>query len=249
MSRTPKAPAEAPSSLSFLAPLTDQSRTAEVARQLEESIDLGLLPVGTRLPPEGELAEQLGVSAMTLRDALASLRERGLLVTRRGRGGGSFVQAPPHGHVSEVAPRTRSLDELRDLLDHQAAIAVAIAALAAERAGAAEISRLRTDLARLEEAGSDAERRRADARFHVDLGVGSHSTRLTGEEARFQGELSALVWLQPEGGPDAAAHARAHAEILAAVADRDRDAARGAAESHAQTQAEALLERRLTLGP
>jgi GntR family transcriptional regulator len=52
------------------------------------------LAAGARLPPERELAEQLGVSRMTLRRALASLERRGLIVRRAGRGGGTFVAEP-----------------------------------------------------------------------------------------------------------------------------------------------------------
>jgi GntR family transcriptional regulator, transcriptional repressor for pyruvate dehydrogenase complex len=249
MSRTSKAPAEAPTAaIPFLAPLTGESRTAEVARQLEESIELGLLPAGAKLPPEGELAEQLGVSAMTLRDALASLREQGLLVTRRGRGGGSFVQAPSGRRRSgSAALRAYSVNDLRDLLDHHRAITTAIAALAAERAGESDQARLRADDERFERAGSAPERRRADARFHVDLAVAAHSARLTSEEVRFQGEISGLLWLLPGAGPDLEAHRAGHGEIIAALAARDPEAARFAADAQAAAAAEALLERRLAV--
>src|SRR3954471_12674143 len=61
-----------------------------VAR-LAQAIRLGLVPVGERLPPERELAERLQVSRVTLREAIAALREAGLLASRRGRSGGTFV--------------------------------------------------------------------------------------------------------------------------------------------------------------
>ncbi len=248
MSRTSKAPTTTSPAIPFLAPLTGESRTEGVARQLEESIELGLLTAGSKLPPEGELAEQLGVSAMTLRDALASLRDQGLLVTRRGRGGGSFVQAPSGRRRGGSATlRAYSVNDLRDLLDHHRAIAAAIAALAAERAGESDLGRLSVDNERLEGATSAAERRRADARFHVDLAVASHSTRLTSEEVRFQGEISGLLWLLPSAGPDLTAHLAGHREIIEALAARDGEAARTNAESQAAKQGEALLERRLAI--
>lgn len=52
------------------------------------------LAAGMRLPPERELAEQLGISRMTLRRALGSLERRGLVVRRAGRGGGTFIAEP-----------------------------------------------------------------------------------------------------------------------------------------------------------
>ncbi len=238
-----------PQAIPVFAPLPNHSRAAEVTRQLAKSIDLGLLPAGAQLPPEAELAEQLGVSTMTLREALAALREQGLLVTRRGRGGGSFVQSSDRAgsEAGEGALRSFSIDELRDLFDHQAAVSGAIAKLAAERAGATEVARLRTDIARFEEAGSVAERRRADARFHVDLAVSSHSARLTAEEVRLQGELSGLIWLASSRVPDLDAMAAEHQAILNGVLARDPTAARDAAEAHTTTTGEAVLAARLAL--
>jgi GntR family transcriptional repressor for pyruvate dehydrogenase complex len=52
---------------------------------------MGLLNPGERLPPESVMAEHLGVSPLTLRQSLAVLQSKGLLGTRRGRGGGSYV--------------------------------------------------------------------------------------------------------------------------------------------------------------
>ncbi|RMH48921.1 MAG: FCD domain-containing protein [Alphaproteobacteria bacterium] len=57
-----------------------------VARQIELLILRGVLRPGDRLPGERELAERLGVSRPSLREALGSLQERGLLVTRAGAG-------------------------------------------------------------------------------------------------------------------------------------------------------------------
>src|SRR5687768_10641430 len=74
------------------APVADGSARREVvARRLGGAIALGLIGDGEQLPSELELATSLNVSTVTLRDALADLRARGLVVTRRGRGGGSFV--------------------------------------------------------------------------------------------------------------------------------------------------------------
>ena len=59
--------------------------------QLATTIRLGVYPLGSTLPSERELAERLGVSRSTLREAMAALREAGLVETRRGRGGGTVV--------------------------------------------------------------------------------------------------------------------------------------------------------------
>src|SRR5580704_13029976 len=62
--------------------------------RLAQSIRLGVLVEGDRLPPERELADTLGVSRVTLREAIKTLRDAGLVESRRGRGGGTFVVAP-----------------------------------------------------------------------------------------------------------------------------------------------------------
>jgi GntR family transcriptional regulator len=61
---------------------------------LTEAIDDGELRPADRLPTESVLAQFFGVSRMTLRQALAVLAERGVLLRRRGRGGGTFVARP-----------------------------------------------------------------------------------------------------------------------------------------------------------
>ena len=76
-------------------PLRPRSRTpvwAQIDERLATRIESGELAVGERLPPERELAEWLGVSRPTVRQALASLEARGLL--ERGVGRGTFVRAP-----------------------------------------------------------------------------------------------------------------------------------------------------------
>jgi len=67
---------------------------AQIEDRLAEAITGGDLKPGDRLPPERELAESLGVSRMTLRQALDSLERRGMLSRARGRRGGTFIALP-----------------------------------------------------------------------------------------------------------------------------------------------------------
>src|SRR6478672_10449170 len=98
-------------------------RAEYVAGRLEEAIRLGLLLDGERLPAEPLLAEQFGIATVTLRDALAALRDQGLVVTRRGRGGGSFVRAPGRDTPGELPRRLRQLStqDIRELGDLRSA--------------------------------------------------------------------------------------------------------------------------------
>ncbi|MBF8189194.1 GntR family transcriptional regulator [Nonomuraea sp. K274] len=66
----------------------------QIERWLLESISSGEMAPGDRLPGERELAGRLGVSRMTLRQALATLERDGVLIRLPGRSGGAFVAEP-----------------------------------------------------------------------------------------------------------------------------------------------------------
>lgn len=73
---------------------TDRPAHARIEEWLQGLISSGELRLEDRLPSEVEMAAALGVSRMTLRQALSGLESKGLLVRRRGRWGGSFVARP-----------------------------------------------------------------------------------------------------------------------------------------------------------
>lgn len=77
-----------------LHPTTGSPLHAQIERWLIEVIGRGDLVPGDRLPREGDLAATVGVSRMTLRQALASLEAQGIVVRRPGRSGGTFVTEP-----------------------------------------------------------------------------------------------------------------------------------------------------------
>lgn len=66
--------------------VTPEKLSQTVVRQIEQLILRGILRPGERLPSERDLAEKLDVSRPSLRDAIADLSERGLLVSRAGSG-------------------------------------------------------------------------------------------------------------------------------------------------------------------
>lgn len=77
-----------------LAGLSDQPAHARIAHWLEDLVVSGELEPGDKLPPEVEIATSLGVSRMTLRQALGAVEAKGFIDRRRGRFGGSFVAVP-----------------------------------------------------------------------------------------------------------------------------------------------------------
>ena len=73
---------------------SDQPAHVRIERWLTSCIDAGTLVPGDKLPREEQLAADLGVSRMTLRQALARLEQHGAIERRPGRLGGTFVAAP-----------------------------------------------------------------------------------------------------------------------------------------------------------
>ncbi|MFF9349037.1 GntR family transcriptional regulator [Streptomyces sp. NPDC014734] len=80
----------------------------QLARQVQERIDAGELPAGSRLPSEAELCAEFGVNRLTIRQAMAELERAASIEIRRGVG--TFVR-PPVTRVSiTVNPRSQRLD-------------------------------------------------------------------------------------------------------------------------------------------
>jgi DNA-binding FadR family transcriptional regulator len=215
-------------------PLEPTGRAEAVARRLSDAIALGLLPDAEQLPSETDLAERLGVSTVTVREALTTLREHGLVVTRRGRGGGSFVRAPGDAATSVLRSRLRDLGlgELRDLADHYAAISGACARLAAERADGQDLARLAWFSERLATASDPGARRRAEGQHHLELAAAAQSPRLTREEVALQTLVGPVLWLPYSEDGTAHAACGAHSRLQTAIAAADAGAARSAAEQH-----------------
>jgi len=71
-----------------------QDRASAIAAVLQANIVSGHYSAGDRLPSEADLCAHFGVSRPTLREALGRLSALGLIVSRRGSGGGSFVARP-----------------------------------------------------------------------------------------------------------------------------------------------------------
>lgn len=196
-------------------PIGDEGRAELVERRLVDAITRGHLRAGERLPSESDLARSLGVAPVTVREALLALRGRGLVTTRRGRNGGSFVaeHADPVSFAREAVRSTSRL-ALRDLGVHYAAITGACVRLAARRADPSEAQQVRRRLERLDELDGEQQRRLLDD-IQIEIVALSQSARLTREQMKLQAELSPYLRLVAHESDDR----RRQAEHLAAVID------------------------------
>lgn len=123
-------------------PIRQGSAVAEAVARLGQAIAIGLLRPGDQLPRETKLALSLGISVVTLREALAILREAGLVETRRGRSGGTSVSGSfPREATIPLSPLPPEA-ELRDFSDFRAVVEGGAAELAAGRATEEQIGYL-----------------------------------------------------------------------------------------------------------
>jgi DNA-binding FadR family transcriptional regulator len=163
----------------------------ETVERLGTAIRLGLLSPGTRLPPERELAEQLGISRSTLRQALTTLVQSGHLISLRGRSGGTFVSEQPP--ISSGRKKLRA--DWHDILDQRVAIECGAALLAAERGNERAFGRLDDLIVQMDEPPDFDAYRRADVRFHIALAEASGAARLVALMTEVQGQMSELISL------------------------------------------------------
>jgi GntR family transcriptional regulator, transcriptional repressor for pyruvate dehydrogenase complex len=220
----------------LIAPLTSAGRADEITVRITEAIQLGLLVDGERLPPESEFAQQFGVSPVTLREAIAILRERGLVETKRGRTGGTFVmRSAEPDEAPDIARLNRlSATALRDMADEHSAIAGLSARLAAERATASNVRRIQTLVELLSRAKTRGERMKADSRFHIEVAIATRSERLTRREVALQGESVGLLWNSYLPEAEVENLDQEHHAIADAIAAEDGATAGTLAERHAR---------------
>lgn len=228
--------------------VSQEGKPEEVARRLIEVIDLGLIGEGEQLPSESELASRFGVATVTLRDALAILRQRGVVATRRGRNGGSFVCAPVEVSDDFLKARLSTMSSLalRDLCDEQIAISATAAGLAASRASSVQHQRLEHFVSALQDATARSELRRADARFHIEVAVAAQSVRLTHAEMRLQAEIGELHWICTDDTQKNTAIAE-HRAILQAVIAGESNLASALTEAHIKEGIKRLMDLRFQL--
>src|SRR5919201_317435 len=164
--------------LAELQPVGRASVVDSVIERLEELVFTRLEP-GETLPSEGQLAEALGVSRLSVREATRTLEARGLLHISKGRRprvaapNGSLV-----GDFFQIAVR-RDPHALLDLLEVRRALEVHIAALAARRATTGDIADMEMSIGAMRAADHEFEAfHTADVRFHENLAAASGNRML-----------------------------------------------------------------------
>ncbi len=199
-------------------PLADQ-----VIAQLRTQITSGEWPVGSRIPTEVELVEQLGVARNTVREAVRALAHNGLLDIRQGSG--TYVLA-----TSELAGvmHRRFADADRDqVVELRLALEAAAARLAATRRTAPDLKLLDTALTRREDAwrsGDVEDFIQTDAAFHQAVMAAAHNEVISALYADL-GEVLRTELRQTVGPVLTEGNYLSHAGIVAAIREGDPEKA------------------------
>ena len=207
-----------------------------VADRIRTMIDDGTFPPRSRLPGERELAEQLDVSRVTVRQAEILLQAQGIIQVKTGSGAYVLDPSPHNGRPPEVS--AFELTEARTLLEPEAA------ALAARNIDDETLCLLEGYVEKMRGSGREAEM--ADRQFHLTIASASGNSAV-----RY---LVEMLWrIRMDAEPvrrvydsvclhDADAREDEHREILDALRKRDPVAARIAMREHFRRLIEAMLD-------
>jgi len=221
-----------------LKPVESRRLYQQIADQIRDLIERGGFEVGTRLPPERDLAQQLGVSRPSLREALIALDVEGRVEVRSGSG--VFVSAVPQ----DPAPRsTESWGESpSQLMEARSVIEGEVVILACARITEELLIRLRQIVKGMQ---AETERRRPpvdlDRQFHLTLAEMAGNAVLTKLVAALFDErhspISAKISSRFENPRTWKAALAEHEAILKALEARDPIAAQAAMRAHLKASA------------
>lgn len=234
------APQEQMTALRAIAPARSGNVFEETIECLLQIVRLGIIPPGQRFPPERELAEQLGISRATLREAISELQSAGWVNVRRGRGGGTFVSrsysdetgAAGVGMADPTVGTGPSADEVEDTLVWRRIIEMGVVEVAAgQDLSAAQRGQLAAAVAASRESDLSSYRR-LDSQLHLTWAqmTGSPSLVRSMVESRTRANklLGRIPMIEPNLIHSHEQHQRIHEAILAG----DPESARAAMAEH-----------------
>ncbi|HWO70094.1 MAG TPA: FadR/GntR family transcriptional regulator [Actinomycetota bacterium] len=220
----------------LFSPISSGRISGLIVEQIRALIREGKLAPGDRLPSERDLAEQFGVSRVTVRDALRALEATGLVEIKVGAGGGAFLRPPSSDLIGQGMADMLLMSALtpEEVAEARLMLELNTVVLAVHRATEEDLEALRRICERSEEllrAGEYDVHLSWD--FHERLAKATHNPAIELITRSFRGPLSMARARAREAAN--VAHARTvreHAELVAAIEARDVDRARAVLASH-----------------
>ena len=219
----------------LFAPVSVARASSSIADQIRQAIITGRLAEGERLPPERELAEQFGVSRVTVRDALRALEAMGLIEVRVGARGGAFVTVPTGSIVGQTMSDMMMMSAVtpEDIVEARLVVELGTVTLACARATDEDLAAMRA----LDERAEAALKAKTYTRelswdFHALVAKAAHNGAIEGLTNSFRSSLSMHPIRTREGAKAHALSVEEHERILAAIERRDGAAARREMATH-----------------
>ena len=146
-------------------------RSSYVAEQIIDAIDNGVYQPGDRLPSERKIADQMGVSRNSVREALSALQIVEVVETKAGSG--TYIKSQPQEvNISDALNMAKTGEDLLEVWEARREVEIALAKLAWKRAGDQSLEEIRVILSRLEEAARENNYERyveENANFHMKI--------------------------------------------------------------------------------
>mgnify|MGYP006265930409 CR=1 FL=1 len=219
-----------------------------IVKQIQKLISSGTLKPGQKLPPERELAEELGVSRTSIREALRALEMMGYLESRVGVGGGTYIKEITFSNI--ISPFSETLlqhdDFIVELLEVRLVLEIEVVRLAAERRSQEDLERLERAIQQMEQEIENGETGlHGDNAFHAVLADAANN-RVLEEFVRMCGDL---LEVEREEHLKTRSHEpkRAltqHYDILEAIRNQDGARAQRLMEDHILTVSEVIKTNR-----
>lgn len=230
------------------APIGQATRSEQVVERLGNAIIAGLLEANEQLPNEADLSRLMGVSPVTVREALNTLRVKGLIDTRRGRNGGSFVCELSANQVLQQQPlRQVSNEYLADLSEFHSAILSHSAKLATQRTTSQQLNKLHELILVFQNAEQPDIRAQTDMRCLLTLVAYAQSSRLANHELAIQTEWLPLVATLYKNDKIHLQTVAQYLKLFACLQQQDAEAAAQQAQNLLYGLTDEMLEYKLTL--
>jgi GntR family transcriptional repressor for pyruvate dehydrogenase complex len=219
-------------------PVSSSRMSEAIVRQIRELIRSEALRPGDRLPSERDLGERMGVSRVTVREALRILESSGLVEIRVGARGGAFVTSPSAvtekigtdlAELISLSPMTGAeVTEARQVFE------VGIVPLIVERATEQDITALQEMIEQHRQALADGRYGMAlSAAFHVRLAASAHNTAIEALVRSFHGPLLMSLREAQVAAPLMGHRGTTeHSDLVAAIAAREPDRAQDIMRAH-----------------